>query len=65
MKTKPNTPINQVQWLDFQKHHQKLKEIFSNWELGLKIMKSEGAPFDHEPHVTDESICRRHRQLLN
>lgn len=29
MKRKPNTPINKVQWLHFQKHHQKLKEIFN------------------------------------
>lgn len=28
-------------------------------------MKSEGTSFVHEPHITEESICRRHRQLLN
>lgn len=28
-------------------------------------MKREGTPFDHELHVIDESICRKHRQLLN
>lgn len=26
-------------------------------QLQLKIMKSEGNPFDHELHVTEESIC--------
>lgn len=29
LKRKPNTPINKVQWLEFQKYHQKLKEIFN------------------------------------
>lgn len=28
-------------------------------------MKSEGTLFVHEPHVIEESICRRHRWLLN
>lgn len=28
-------------------------------------MKSEGTSFVHEPHIIEESICRRHRQLLN
>lgn len=47
MKRKPNTPINQVQWLDFQKHHQNLKEIFN---ILATWIKNNGRV--KEPHMT-------------
>lgn len=66
MKTKPNTPINQVQWLDFQKHHQKLKEIFNILATWIKNNEEWRNPI--WPWTNPMSYMRASagdRQLLN